>query len=325
MPWQVGIDEAGYGPNLGPFVMTMVTASTPADCPDPDLWSLLRSKVRRHGDPDDGRVLVADSKLVHSSAHGVGALERHTAPFLLQQAKRAKLDATRLTPLRQAFCLTPDADWLAECWLETSSILPASDVCPTILNQDSQELEEVMATAQAGVWGFRWLVVFPRQFNALIAEHGSKAAATQHALERLVQTLPREALDPDASQLLVDKHGGRNFYYEMLQSAFSSAPVLIRQEHARGSHYAADLGENRWEIRFEPEADARHFTVALASMLSKYLRELLMLQFNRFWQQHVPGLKPTAGYPGDAKRFWRDIDKARKRLGIAPECLWRNK
>ena len=26
MPWIVGIDEAGYGPNLGPFVMTAVAS-----------------------------------------------------------------------------------------------------------------------------------------------------------------------------------------------------------------------------------------------------------------------------------------------------------
>ena len=24
MPWHIGVDEAGYGPNLGPFVMTAV-------------------------------------------------------------------------------------------------------------------------------------------------------------------------------------------------------------------------------------------------------------------------------------------------------------
>ena len=39
--------------------------------------------------------------------------------------------------------------------------------------------------------------------------------------------------------------------------------------------------------------------MALASMLAKYLREVFMRQFNRFWLGHVDGLKPTAGYPGD--------------------------
>jgi hypothetical protein len=60
-------------------------------------------------------------------------------------------------------------------------------------------------------------------------------------------------------------------------------------------------------------------------MASKYLRELLMLEFNRFWQEHVPGLKPTAGYPGDAARFLGAIRPAAERLGIAETALWRRK
>jgi hypothetical protein len=60
-------------------------------------------------------------------------------------------------------------------------------------------------------------------------------------------------------------------------------------------------------------------------MVSKYLRELLMLEFNRFWQARVPGLKPTAGYPGDAARFFEAILPAAKQLRIAEGTLWRRK
>ena len=32
-------------------------------------------------------------------------------------------------------------------------------------------------------------------------------------------------------------------------------------------------------------------------MISKYLRELFMAEFNDFWQKEVPGVVPTAGVP----------------------------
>ena len=60
-------------------------------------------------------------------------------------------------------------------------------------------------------------------------------------------------------------------------------------------------------------------------MVSKYVRELLMLEFNQFWQQHVPGLQPTAGYPGDSQRFFQAIRPALQRLGLEKEKVWRRK
>jgi hypothetical protein len=48
-----------------------------------------------------------------------------------------------------------------------------------------------------------------------------------------------------------------------------------------------------------------------------------MLEFNRFWQAHVPGLKPTAGYPGDAARFFEDIQPALEQLAIPTDAIWR--
>ena len=47
--------------------------------------------------------------------------------------------------------------------------------------------------------------------------------------------------------------------------------------------------------------------------------------FNDFWRQHVPDLKPTKGYPVDAKRFRKDIAAAQKQLEISDATLWRER
>src|ERR1700693_3491613 len=68
MAWIVGIDEAGYGPNLGPFVMSSVACRIPDDCAALDLWDVFSQVACRHSDPPGERFVVADSKLVYSQA-----------------------------------------------------------------------------------------------------------------------------------------------------------------------------------------------------------------------------------------------------------------
>jgi ribonuclease HII len=111
----------------------------------------------------------------------------------------------------------------------------------------------------------------------------------------------------------------------MLQQAIPEGFVLAREEGMERSVYqVAGLGREI-ELTFQPRADRQYFCVALASMVSKYLRELLMLEFNRFWQAQVPGLRATAGYPGDALRFFQAIRPAVQRLGLKEEVIWRRR
>jgi ribonuclease HII len=100
--------------------------------------------------------------------------------------------------------------------------------------------------------------------------------------------------------------------------------VALEEGALRSSYRVLGLGR---EVRltFQPRADAEQFCVALASMVSKYVRELLMGELNAFWQGHVPGLRPTAGYPGDAARYFEAIRPAAQRLGIPEAAIWRRK
>jgi hypothetical protein len=165
------------------------------------------------------------------------------------------------------------------------------------------------------------VVVFPRQFNALTAAADSKAAVPTWALMQLLAHLPPCAGEP--LTVVVDRLGGRSRHAGLLQECFPAALVRVLGETSRESRYRVDTGAGPCDIAFVVGGDQRCLCTALASMASKYLREVLMGRFNAFWQRQLPGLAPTAGYPGDAARFWAAIAPARARLGIPDETLWR--
>jgi ribonuclease HII len=320
MPWIIGIDEAGYGPNLGPLVMTSVACRVPDKLRGADLWKVLAKAVRRQSSEDDGRLLIGDSKVVYSPARGLARLETSVLATLTKESGEVRV----LDPLVR--WLSPDThpELVSETWYAGNSELPASANAATILK--TAACFHACCLHNGIVWGLaRSVIVCPKRFNQLLSHWGSKGAVLAEGLMQLLQWNQHSAADSESLLIIVDKHGGRNNYAAMLQHAFVDGVVLAQQESLSRSIYQV-LGLNR-EVRvtIQPRADAEHFCVALASMVSKYLRELLMLEFNRFWQLEVPGLKATAGYPSDAARFFDDIRPAAKRLGIAEIAIWRRR
>ncbi len=77
------------------------------------------------------------------------------------------------------------------------------------------------------------------------------------------------------------------------------------------------------DIEFRTSGESAHMPVALASVFSKYVRELLMVAFNSYWSGQVEGLKRTAGYYRDGLRFLKDIEPAIRSLDIDRRMLVR--
>jgi hypothetical protein len=319
MPWIIGIDEAGYGPNLGPFVMTAVACRVPAELADADLWRVLRSAVRRHPTAPDGRILVDDSKLVYSTARGLAELEMSVIAAL-----SGLLQGFKSRHYLESLCPDVLAILEREPWFHGNTLLPVR----ATVEEYAPAVERFAAACEHGQiqWGHaRSIILCPADFNRLLDHWGSKGAVLGHGLGQLLRAGLRLEGPAEPLSFFIDKHGGRNTYAALLQDAIPEGMVLAEEEGMARSAYRVVGLERDVRLTFQPRADAEHFCVALASMASKYLREVLMLEFNEFWQAHVPGLKPTAGYPGDAARFFEAIRPVALRLGIPPELLWRRK
>ncbi len=320
MSWIIGIDEAGYGPNLGPFVMSAVALRVPDDGEEGDLWQRLATAVRRDTDADDGRLLIADSKVVFSPARGLHQLE---LAVLAAHRPAGTNGHLALEDYLEGLCPSSCGRLRAECWYRGATVLPVA-IETTQAAEARTRFVEACRAAGVSCGLVQSVVVCPEQFNALTHRAGSKAAVLQHALAELVRACWQ--IDGDEPlTFFIDKHGGRNTYAAMLQDAVPAGIVLAHRESATCSIYsvAGVRRAVRWTI--QPRADAEHFCVALASMVSKYVREVLMGEFNRFWVEQVPGLKPTAGYPTDARRYYEAIRPAAQRLGIAEAAVWRRK
>jgi len=161
------------------------------------------------------------------------------------------------------------------------------------------------------------MVETPR-FNYECTAAGSKGVVlSRTTLKLLERNWPADGVPALAT---CDKHGGRNQYGPLLSVTFGDLLIPRLEESPQCSRYRLRGGEVRFQVRAE-----QYLPTAAASILSKYLREIAMEQFNAFWVAKVPGLKPTKGYPEDARRYRSEIRETQLKLGIPDSVLWRER
>jgi hypothetical protein len=309
-----GIDEAGYGPNIGPLVMTCVTALG-REPSRPNLWRALEGRIDRACGAED-RLWVDDSKRILAAAQGYEKLEA-TALAAIAAAAGRGIAADDVGGL---FHATGAGD-LVE--VELTAWCEGGEGADGVSNGRRKRWGARSLTGRdVNVVGVRSVVVGPARFNAWLEELGNKAEVHFRAFRRLIEPLFGETESRPVA-LLGDKHGGRNYYYGLLVDTFPDAWIDRGDEGAERSSYLVRSGSRRLSIDLEPKADGRDGLVALASIVSKYLRERWMQVFNQYCQRRMPGLRPTAGYPSDSARFRREIELQGLTAGWRLEDWWR--
>ena len=324
-PWlYAGIDEAGYGPVLGPLCVAAsvfeVCEPVGSDAAAPDLWRLLRRGVSRTpGKSGRGRRLpIADSKVVklpNPKPGDPGArdplmhLERGVLAMLHAKGVQVKTLEDLLGGLGAEASPLP---WYRAGESEGEAI-PGATTAEHV-RMHGAHLAGVMQAACVRVRAMRCISIDEQHFNTQLREHGVKSGVSFDAVGALLREVWEVAGSSPAScpRVVVDRQGGRTSYGEALEQALPNAEIEVLCETPARSAYAVHgrAAEQRRSMRvyFEVEAEQRHLPLALASMTAKLVRELMMRRFNRHFCARMAELKPTAGYHSDGMRWLRDAE-----------------
>ncbi len=297
---------------LGPLVVSCSAFSIeagevqePASLLEADLWQIFHRSVGKTRKHLAGRLLVADSKKAYNRAEGVGHLERTVLAALQTMGVQTQNLASLLRVLSPD-CLPRLAEYpwfqnMQDCRLAAA---------PADLKIASQVFADDLQAHGMKLVCLRSSCLDVAYYNTMVERVKNKAQVLFIAVTQLIQGILDQFPDNDI-RILVDRQGGRAHYRANLLRSFADADLRIVQEGDKTSIYELRFGPRVLRLTFEVNADNLYLPVALASMISKYVRELLMQCMNDYFVALDGALKPTAGYWKDGTRF---VEELRQRL-----------
>ncbi len=361
----IGVDEAGYGPNLGPLVIAGSLWSAPADCTEQLFTQAFQSHfATAPWSADCQHVPLGDSKKLYSSRGGLATLEAGLLAMLhlLPAAGAEKHDVAEVAKTFGGS--TPSAETLGEfhygrlgdaidrlvspelvdelgklAWYANYAEQPI----PVALEAGAvQRLSRIartaLATCDIELVDLRAAVICEPHFNRVVAQTGSKGELLSRAtLDVVVRLLDAcsvvSSTKSSATTSAVPSFAATEVYCDRQGGRKNYLPILMA---ALPERWFAETQVSAQRSSYHSAAEQPltvHFSVggdsfpptALASMLAKYLRERLMGRLNDYWKRLKPDLQPTAGYPLDARRFRAQIEPLAQREQLPAEQWWRCK
>lgn len=316
-----GIDEAGYGPILGPMVIGCCAIGVPDSDEIPCGWTLLKRIAAKKRDPAGKRLHINDSKKVYSPSTGLAELEKSILCLLAVAADRAEtLSAVLDRVANESIELLSVHDWYQATAEESFPL--ANDAMSIRIAANLARVE--CERAKVKIAYLHAHVLPESRLNQMFEATRNKSSTSFSVVAQHIDTLLNRFAS-DGLVIYCDRQGGRSHYGSVLMQMFPDWSLEVISEASEQSEYRLVQGERSARLIFAEKCEEQSISVAVASMLSKYLRESLMHRFNAYWKRHEPTLAPTAGYWTDGLRFLKDIEPICARLGIDHRALARSR
>ena len=348
----IATDEAGYGPKLGPLMIAGSVWYLPnLDHADERLeqeFQVLRDPVV----VDGIKFKVDDSKRIYQSGKGLDVIETMVGAGV----RYCGVTTNRFMEVVKWLC-PKDYDSVASVpWLMSGNQddaeegrvsqmgdagikrVPAVGRSPQALttgpgvfvrqrNVDPDREQGLMHHwfgDDLQLIGLGARVVTAGHFNDFCDRGYNKSDMLSRLTLGLVADLLETVPASEPVSIYCDRHGGRRYYAGVIQDRFSDELVKVSSETKEISCYELS-GSRSIRLQFSVKGD-RFPPVAYSSIVAKYLRERFMERMNAYFLSRLPeGIKPTAGYPVDANRFLRDIERVRNAEEIPDRLLIRSR
>ncbi len=272
----IGVDENGLGARLGPLIVTGVLAKVDEN----------GAKALRRALPRSLRADLDDSKrLVSHADYGLGEAWARALIEEPADTPDALLDALLLDS-RATLTAPCPAHVRPQCWSATSESFSADAKLTARIRRHRATL------AQRGIEivAVRARVLCTKQLNDARQRKINRFVADLHAMESIVLAL-RE-LAGTSVLATCGKVGGIGQYERFFGPLSGRLRTALEEGQKRSAYYFPGLGE----LAFVRDADAAHPLVMLASLVGKYLRELLMARIVRYHPESARGETPPSGY-----------------------------
>lgn len=303
--YRIGVDENGLGARIGPMLVTATLAEVSPQLGAATLKRKLTKGLR--ADLDDSKRLVSHGnvELGEAWARALSSPDIKTPEELLQSVSLEGVEALQSPCPKSA---------RGQCWSTSHEKFSSSPELVARLRRHLTKLES---------GGVRLLGVKSSVLCSKVLNDGWRAGQNRfvldlHAMERLILKLREEA--GGEVEAICGKVGGIADYERFFGPLSSRLRVTLEHSRPHSAYRFPGLGN----IHFLQDADAKDPLVMLASLVGKYLRELLMDRISAYYLPDAPSTEWPSGYHDPvSSKFFDATESVRARRKIPLNCFER--